>query len=71
MRAQLDRSNPRRMLSRVRGRAALERRIRSLVIGVHRYGRCRACSRADMLWCARTIDALTAALNAPSDAEVR
>jgi hypothetical protein len=43
---------------RIRGRWALERAARSLLIRVHRFGRCRASTRADVLWCARAIDSL-------------
>ena len=50
------------VLHRIRGRRALEKRIRSLLVSVHRFVRCRACSHADQAWCARTIDALTAVL---------
>ncbi len=52
----------RRLVSRVQGRPALERRLRGLLIAVHRFGRARATGHADLAWCARAIDALTALL---------
>jgi hypothetical protein len=52
----------RRMVSRVKGRAALEKRARGLLLAVHRFGRCRAATRGDQLWTARAIDALAALL---------
>lgn len=48
---------------RVVGRPALERRIRLLLIAVHRYGRARARTRDELHWAARTIDGLTALLH--------
>ena len=51
-----------RMHSRVKGRPALVRRIRSLLIAVHRYARGRHCTRADQRWAARVIDGLTVLL---------
>jgi hypothetical protein len=59
-------ANERRPLDfprRVKGRWALERSARSLLLRVHRFGRCRAVSREDLLWCARAIDSLTVVLN--------
>lgn len=50
----------RRMLTRVKGRPALERRARSLLIAVHRFARARRVSRADLDWCARAIEGLSA-----------
>lgn len=47
---------------RVRGRWALERRARGLLIAVHRFGRCRAATREDIAWSATWIDGLTALL---------
>ena len=37
----------RRLLSRVKGRPALERRLRGLLVAVHRFDRSRAVSRDD------------------------
>ncbi len=45
--------------SRVRGRAALTRRLRALLLAVHRFGRCRARAPDDIAWAARIIDRLT------------
>ena len=54
-----------RLHTRIKGRAAIERSPRLLLIRVHRFGRGRARDRADVAWCARTIDALTALLTIP------
>ena len=51
----------RRLLSRAKGRAAIERRFRRALIAVDRR-RARATSRRDLSWCAEAIDALTALL---------
>ena len=51
-----------RPLHRVKGRPALVRRLRGLVVAVHRYGHCRATTDADRLWTARMLDQLLAAL---------
>jgi hypothetical protein len=51
-----------RPVSRVKGRPALVRSLRGLLIRVHRYGRCRAATSADQAWAAAVIDALFAAL---------
>jgi hypothetical protein len=48
----------RRLVSRVKGRAALEKRLRALLVSVHRFGRCRAATEADRQWTARAIDRL-------------
>jgi hypothetical protein len=48
--------------SRIKGRPALVRRLRGLVVAVNRFGRHRARSREDVWWSARTIDALSIAL---------
>lgn len=48
--------------SRIKGRPALIRSIRSLLVRVARFGRGRAQTRADQLWAARVIDGLTALL---------
>ena len=53
----------RRLVSRVKGRPALERRLRALVIAVHRFGRQRARTVEDLQWTARVLDALSAALD--------
>ena len=50
--------------SRIKGRAALERRIRGLLIAVHRFGRGRQLTAEDLRWAAKTIDRLTEMLNA-------
>lgn len=60
-----------RPVHRVKGRAALLRRLRGLLIAVHRYGRARATTLDDQRWCARMIDQLTAALDEPSTPEGR
>ena len=44
--------------TRVKGRPALVRRLRGLLVAVHRYARHRAATHADQWWSARTIDAL-------------
>ena len=48
---------------RVKGKQALEKRLRGLLLAVHRYGRCRARTRAELQWTAKAIDLLTLALN--------
>lgn len=48
--------------SRIKGRPALIRRIRSLLVAVHRFGRGRARTRADQQWAAQVIDGLTTLL---------
>jgi hypothetical protein len=52
----------RKLHSRIRGRAALERRMRALLIAVHRFARGRATAPAELRWCARVIDSLSAVL---------
>ena len=52
----------RSMPTRVKGRPALVRRLRALLVAVHRFGRCRATTAADRQWTARALDALTVAL---------
>lgn len=52
----------RRMHTRVRGRQALEKRLRAVLVAVHRFGRCRAAIDADRRWTAHTLDRLTAVL---------
>ena len=53
---------PRGVASRIKGRPALVRSLRGLLLRVHRFGRHRARSRQDMQWAAVRIDALDAAL---------
>ena len=55
------------VLHRVKGKPALEKRARGLLRAVHRYGKARATTHADILWCARTIDALNQALDLRPD----
>jgi len=50
------------LVSRIPGRQALERRLRGVLIAVHRFARGRAMTAADVQWCARAIDGLTTAL---------
>ena len=52
-----------RPLHRVKGRPALVRSLRSLLIRVHRFGKGRARTHEDVLWTARTVDVLSAALD--------
>ena len=49
--------------SRVKGKPALVKSLRSLLIRVHRYGRCRARRAEDLQWTAELLDALYAALS--------
>jgi hypothetical protein len=49
--------------SRVRGRAALLRRLRALLVAVHRFGGHRASTHDDQRWAALVIDALTATVD--------
>ncbi len=59
----------RRVVSRVRGRPALERSIKLLLIRVHRFGRMRAATAADRQWTAKVIDRLSDVLtDAPTRA---
>lgn len=53
----------RRLPSRIRGRQALERSLRLLLIRAHRYGEHRAGSAADRLWAGAVIDRLRALLH--------
>jgi hypothetical protein len=50
--------------SRIKGRPALVKRLRALLIAVHRFGNRRAHTASDVLWCATLLDALTSALAA-------
>lgn len=56
-------SDGRRLVSRVRGRQALERSLRLLLIRAHRFGRHRARTTAEREWAARLIDGLSAILS--------
>ena len=56
----------RRLVSRVKGRPALERRARGFLVAVQRFGSARATSHDDLSWCARWIDGLTALLDGRS-----
>lgn len=48
--------------SRVKGRPALVKRLRALLLAVHRFARGRARSSADIQWSAAMLDVLTTAL---------
>lgn len=61
----------RRMRTRVKGIPALEKRARGLLLAVHRYGRCRAATPAEVRWTARAIDALSTLLEAPREGAAR
>lgn len=52
------------VVHRVKGRAALTRRLRALLVAVHRFGRARATTPDDLQWTAHLLDTLTAALDA-------
>ena len=54
----------RRVVSRVKGRAALEKRLRALLVACHRFGRARANTAVDRQWAAIVIDRLTDVLTA-------
>jgi hypothetical protein len=49
----------RHLHTRIRGRQALERRLRGVLIAVCRFSRGRATSARDVLWAARAVDAIT------------
>ncbi len=49
---------PRATASRIRGRPALVRRLRALLLAVSRYARGRAVTPEDVTWAACTLDAL-------------
>ncbi|MCC7034017.1 MAG: hypothetical protein IT179_14435 [Acidobacteria bacterium] len=51
-----------RPVHRIKGRPALVRRLRGLLLAVHRYGRHRASTDRDRQWAAHLIDHLTATL---------
>src|SRR5690349_18356523 len=44
-----------RIHPRVKGRAALTRRLAGLLVAVHRYARCRATTCPDQRWAARVL----------------
>jgi hypothetical protein len=46
----------RRIVSRIAGRPALEKRLRALLVSCHRFGRARARTRAELAWAARMIE---------------
>jgi hypothetical protein len=48
--------------SRIRGRDSIVKSLCGLLIRVHRFGRHRARTAEDLMWAARTIDALYQAL---------
>ncbi len=51
-----------RLPTRVKGRPALVRRLRGLLLAVHRYARHRATAPADRDWCIALLDSLTHAV---------
>jgi hypothetical protein len=50
--------------SRIKGKAALMKRARGLLLAVHRYGRGRARDVEDIRWAAVFLDGLTSTLSA-------
>jgi hypothetical protein len=52
----------RHVCHRVRGRQTVEKRLRAVLVAVHRFGHCRAAIDADRRWTAHTLDRLTAVL---------
>lgn len=52
-----------RPVHRVKGRPALTRRLRGLLLAVHRFARHRATAPADRAWAARLLDVLSHALD--------
>jgi hypothetical protein len=50
------------IVTRVKGQAALMRRLRALLVAVARFDRCRAKAEDERRWCARTLDGLRALL---------
>jgi hypothetical protein len=58
-------------IHRVKGRPALVRRLRGLLLAVHRYGRARATTADDHQWTARMLDALTVAVTVADPPEPR
>jgi hypothetical protein len=55
---------PRATASRIKGKPAMVRSLRGLLLRVHRYGRGRARTPADITWTARVLDALRETLAA-------
>jgi hypothetical protein len=53
---------PRATASRIKGKPAIVRSLRGLLLRVHRYGRGRARTPQDVTWAAHTLDALGDAL---------
>jgi len=53
--------------SRIKGKPALVRRLRGLLVAVQRFSLHRASTEADRWWSARTLDALTAALSVATE----
>jgi hypothetical protein len=51
------------LVSRIKGKAALERRLRGLLLAVGRFAQHRARSRDELLWTARVLDGLHALLD--------
>lgn len=52
-----------RPVHRIKGRPALVRRLRGLLVAAHRFGRHRATSPDERQWSAGLVDALTVAVN--------
>lgn len=48
----------RQLHSRIKGRHALERRLRALQVAVYRFAQGRASTPSDLAWCARVADGL-------------
>jgi hypothetical protein len=57
------------VLHRVKGRPALIRSARGLLLRVHRYGRGRARTHTEVVWSARAIDALDGALSVMDESD--
>ena len=57
----------RRLVSRVSGRPAIEKRMRRLLLAMVRFSKHRAYNAKDRAWSARAIDALTDLLRAGAD----
>ena len=53
---------PRGVASRIKGRPALTKRLRLLLIAVHRFNTRRARSASDVMWSAQVMDLLTEAI---------
>jgi hypothetical protein len=52
-----------RLPHRIVGRASLEKRVRALLIALHRYGQHRAQSPQDVAWCSHLVVLLETALD--------